>query len=758
MKKFFRTCLPLNAGSITVLMVIIILTLFFMGLSIFDTIELKTYDLRFQSRGVKKPSSKVVLAVIDEKSLDREGRWPWPRTKIAKLLDILSGDGAKVIGFDIGFWEPDENSNLKFIRDFEQEIKSLPIDNEPINPWIQERKREADNDRILAEAIKRSGARIVLGHFFHMSKSVLDYELSKEEIEKRLELIADSRYPLIQYEQPGIDLSDFLERLTAYAPESNLEILSRAAPSSGFINMESDTDGIIRRSWLIVTCDGELYAPMVIQSVRHYLDNRPMTVKAAIYGIEGIRIGDTFIPTDQNGRMMINYLGPEKTFHHYSITDILNRRFPEGTFADKIVLVGGTAIGLGDMRNTPFSSTGEYAGVEVQANVVDNILTRSFLHKTTWSGIYDIFTIIILALLMGIVLPRLHAVKGILFSIALFALHILISGWFFNQFGFLVNIVYPLLTIVALYTSLTLFYYITEERERKKIRGAFSYYVSSSVVNEMLKSPERLKLGGDKKDLSVLFSDIRGFTTISEGLAPEDLVHVLNEYLTVMTDIVFKYDGTLDKYIGDALMAVYGAPLDQPDHPSRACRSALDMIDALKDLNGKWAKEGKKPLNIGIGINTGLMMVGNMGSDQRFDYTVMGDAVNLCSRLEGANKAYRTNILISDSTYKRVRDEFECMELDSVRVKGRHLPIIIYQLMGEKGYVPKESMEVMQYFHHGLQLYKEQKWDKAIEMFQKVFHMDNSVYPAKIYIHRATELRSHPPGPDWDGVFEMDTK
>lgn len=758
MKKFFRTFLSLNPISITTFMVIIILILFFIGFSIFDIIELKTYDLRFLSRGVKKPASKVVLAAIDEKSLDKEGRWPWPRSKLAKMIEILSDDGAKVIGFDIGFWEPDENNILKFIKEFEQKIQSLPARSESLHQWIEERKKAADNDRILADTIKKSGAKVVLGHFFHMSKSALDYELSREEIDKRLELVANSRYPIIQYEQQDINLSGFLGRLTAYVPESNLEILSRAASLSGFINMETDADGIIRSSWLIVKCGDELYAPMSIQCVRHYLDDPQTTVRVAIYGVEGIRIGDTFVPTDEMGRMMINYLGPENTFDQVSITDILHRHFPEGTFKDKIVLVGGTAIGLGDIRNTPFSSSGEYAGMEVHANVIDNILTKSFLHKPTWSNIYDVFTIIILGLLMGIVLPRLNAVKGFLFTIALFALHILISRWFFNQFGFLVSIVYPLLTIIVVYTSLTLFYYITEERERKKIRGAFSYYVSSSVVNEMLKTPERLKLGGDKKDLSVLFSDIRSFTTISEGLTPEELVHLLNEYLTVMTDIVFKYDGTLDKYIGDAIMAIYGAPLDQPDHPSRACRSALDMMDGLKELNGKWIQEGKKPLDIGIGINTGPMMVGNMGSDQRFDYTVMGDAVNLGSRLEGANKSYKTNILISDSTYQRVKDEFECMELDSVRVKGKSQPVRIYQLIAEKGYISKEYEEAIEYFHRGLQLYKEQEWDKAIEMFEKVSNTDHSMYTATLYIQRANELKANPPGADWDGVFTMETK
>ncbi|MDY6972717.1 MAG: adenylate/guanylate cyclase domain-containing protein, partial [Thermodesulfobacteriota bacterium] len=343
------------------------------------------------------------------------------------------------------------------------------------------------------------------------------------------------------------------------------------------------------------------------------------------------------------------------------------------------------------------------------------------------------------------------------FASGLFIILILMSRWLFISSGILFNIVYPLLALSLIYTSLTVFHYLTEERERKKIKGAFSYYVSSSVVNEMLKNPDQLKLGGDKKDLSVLFSDIRGFTTISEGLAPEDLVHLLNEYLTVMTDVVFKYDGTLDKYMGDAIMAIYGAPLNQQDHPSRACHSALEMMEKLNKLNKKWIREGKPPMDIGIGINTDMMMVGNMGSDQRFDYTVMGDAVNLGSRLEGINKNYRTNILISESTYERVKDEFVCMEVDRVRVKGKTLPVNIYQLLAYNQ-LPETRGQAISLFHQGLELYRRQKWDEAIRVFQGVVDIDKGVGVAEVYIQRSRDLKANPPSPNWDGVFIMTTK
>jgi adenylate cyclase len=311
--------------------------------------------------------------------------------------------------------------------------------------------------------------------------------------------------------------------------------------------------------------------------------------------------------------------------------------------------------------------------------------------------------------------------------------------------------------MMTIYLGITVYRYITEEREKKKIRGAFQYYLTASVINEMLKDPSKLKLGGDKKDLTVLFSDIRGFTTISEKLTPEDLVHLLNEYLTEMTNLVFKYDGLLDKYMGDAIMAVFGAPLDQPDHALRACRTALGMMDELKKLQEKWADEGRPVFDIGIGINSGDMVVGNMGSDMRFDYTVMGDMVNLGSRLEGINKEYGTNIVISEYTYAVVKDALFCRELDSVRVKGKKLPVKIYELLGEKKDAEKWEKAVS-LFEEGLSKYKQALWDEAIAAFRKVLEVRQDDAPAKLYIDRCEELKKNPPEGSWDGVFTMTRK
>lgn len=746
----------INPFSITTYLTLVILFIFiFIEPSLLEIVELKTLDLRFKSRGTMKPHDAVVLAVIDEKSLNKEGRWPWPRSKIAKLIDYLSNDGAKVIGFDIGFLEPDENTNLELIDQFQQKIESLQLNNSKIKEFIQERKLRADNDRILANTIRRSRAKIVLGHFFYMNPAALNYRVEQKDIERQIERIKNSKYPLIMYDDPqGMAIDPFI---SAYIPEANIDILSQAAHSSGYFNTVADRDGVVRWMPLVFKCGRNIYAPLSIQSVWHYLDQPQLMVKVANYGIRGIKMGERFIPTAEDGKMLINYLGPEQTFPHYSLSDIMRGNIPQGTFKDKIVMVGATAIAIYDTRSTPFSSLGEYPGLEIHATVINNIITDNFLKKPKWTTLFDALAILIIGLFTGVVVRRVGALKGILFSSVLFILYILTSYWLFMYWGIWVTIIYPLLTLVLVYISLTVYHYLTEERERKKIKGAFTYYVSSSVVNEMLKHPEKLKLGGDRKDLSVLFSDIRGFTTIAERLTPEEVVHLLNEYLTVMTDIVLKNDGLLDKYIGDAIMALYGAPLDLPDHPIRACHSALEMMTELERLNQKWIAEGKHPIDIGIGINTGPMIVGNMGSVERFDYTAMGDSVNLGSRLEGANKSYKTNIIISEFTFERVKNNFTCMELDSVRVKGKKRPVKIYSLVGYEN-LPNIQEEVINQFNQGIAFYKKKKWDKAINIFENITAIDPDLYAAYVYIERCLDLKKNPPPPDWDGVYTMTTK
>ncbi len=745
LKKIFS----ISPLKIAIFVIFIALIMFFVDVRFLRFMELKALDLRMFSRGKLPSGGETVIAVIDEKSLSELGRWPWPRTTLAELVDRLKGYGAKVVGFDIVFSEPDQNSSLKTIIDLSNEVKEIGIQDKRIQGLLNRKKMTADTDAALAESINRA-KNVTLGYFFYRSKKEAPH-LSEAEIKAGEENIANSRYQMIRGETAPEDSA----LIHAYSAVTNLKPISDTAENSGYFNAFPDSDGTLRWSPLVIKFQDDYYLPLSLSLLLQYLDWPMLTLKTAGYGIEGVKIGNIDIPTDKSGRMLINYLGPAQTFPHYSISDIIAGRLSPDSFKNKIVIVGATAIGIYDLRVTPFSAV--YPGVEIHASVIDNILHRNFLRQSTFTSLLDVCSIIIFGLIVGIVIPRINAVQGVVLSLLMVAAFVVINTITLSHFNIWLNVIYPVLTMITIYLGISVYRYITEEREKKKIRNAFQYYLTGSVINEMLKDPSKLKLGGDKKDLTVLFSDIRGFTTVSEKMSPEELVHLLNEYLTAMTNMVFKYDGLLDKYMGDAVMAVFGAPLIQPDHALRACRTALGMMEELKKLQKKWAEEGKPVLDIGIGINSGDMVVGNMGSDMRFDYTVMGDMVNLGSRLEGINKEYGTNIIISEYTYNDVKDELFCRELDSVIVKGKKLPVKIYELLGERKDAEKWEKSVG-LFKEGLLKYRQGLWDEAIVSFRKVLEVKPDDAPSSLYINRCEELKKKPPEGPWDGVFTMTRK
>jgi adenylate cyclase len=746
LKKIFS----MSPLKITVLVIFLALVMFFIDMPFLRFMELKALDLRMVSRGKLATGGETVIAAIDEKSLSELGRWPWPRTTIARLVDKLKGCGAKAVGFDIVFSEPDQNSSLSAIVDLSKEVKKIGIKDKRVQGLLDKKKLVADTDAALAKAIKRA-KNVTLGYFFLKSSKEAEH-IGEKDIEAAAENIANSRYQMIKGEMSD---ESALSNVTAYSAVTTLKLLSDAAENSGYFNAFPDSDGTFRWSPLAIKFQDNYYLPLSLSLIVQYLDWPMLTLNMAKHGIEGIKIGDVNIPTDETGRMLVNYYGTGRTFPHYSISDIIKGKLSPDTFKDKIVIVGSTAIGIYDLRVTPYSSV--YPGVEIHATAIDNILHGNFLHRSSGTQLLDVCAIVFFGLFIGIVVPRVKAVQGMVLSLLVLISFVLINSFIFSRYNLWLNIIYPALTMIVIYLGITVYRYITEEREKKKIRGAFQYYLTASVINEMLKDPSKLKLGGDKKDLTVLFSDIRGFTTISEKLTPEDLVRLLNEYLTAMTNLVFKYDGLLDKYMGDAIMAVFGAPLEQPDHAVRACRTALDMMEELKKLQKKWTDEGRPAFDIGIGINSGDMVVGNMGSDMRFDYTVMGDMVNLGSRLEGINKEYGTNIVISEYTYAAIKDDLFCRELDSVRVKGKKLPVKIYELLGEKKDAERWEKAVS-LFEEGLSKYKQGLWDEAIGAFRKVLEVKKDDAPSTLYIERCEELKNNPPEGPWDGVFTMTRK
>ena len=754
MNQKLKTMAQVTPLKITLFVILTALMLFLLDARFLKLVELKTLDLRMASRGELPPGQETVIAAIDEKSLAELGRWPWPRTTMARLVDQLKASGAKSVGFDIVFSEPDASTNLKTLNALAAEMKKSGISDPNVMKLLHQKRAAADTDAILAASIQKAD-NVTLGYFFHFPRRGSERELAHitaDMIAANTARIENSRYAMINAKTNAPDESR-LPR--AYAPEANLSTLARAAQNSGYFNMLPDSDGSNRWAPLVIALGDNHYSSLAVSLVHAYLDFPPLALNLEAYGAKSIGIGNISIPTDESGRLLINYLGPPRTFPHYSIADILKGSIPPATFANKIVLVGATAIGIYDLRVTPFSST--FPGVEIHATVIDNILHRNFLTHSSFTRFIDIFAIIFFGLMIGLAIPRLSPIPGMIAALAIIAAFVAANFLIFFTLNVWLNLVYPFVTMITIYLGITIYHYFKEEREKKKIRGAFQYYLTASVINEMLKDPDKLKLGGEKKNLSVLFSDIRGFTTISEKLTPEELVALLNEYLTAMTNKVFQYDGLLDKYMGDAIMAVFGAPLDQPDHARRACLTALAMMKELHQLQNKWQAEGRLAFDIGIGINSGEMVVGNMGSEMRFDYTVMGDMVNLGSRLEGTNKEYGTNIIISAFTYDIVKDIMCCRELDGVRVKGKIKPVKIYELLGEKK-DEADFKNLIDVFAKALALYREEKWDEAMAAFGSVLDIKPGDSASTMYMERCKNLKEHPPAKPWDGVFVMTKK
>lgn len=740
-----KVLLTPTAFKTGLLATLLCLILYGSGIPFFHLMELKAFDLHFLYRGKIKAGDDIVIVAIDQKSIDDLGRWPWPRTRIAELVNRLNSYGAKVAAFDIVFSEPDKSSGIDTVRELKKRLKGRGSE---IRSEIEAMEREVDNDGILASMLKTNSS-VVLGYFFFTSE---------EEI-RHLRQTPDSVF-LVKEEEAGFMLRSIEQDvqppdvLNAAGIEENIPLISEAGSAFGYFNIVPDSDGTVR--WVpLVARYGEHYYPHIsIEVVRKYIDSPPLILNAARYGVDSVQIGDLIVPTDERGRLLINYRGPQKTFPHYSFSDVLNGSIPEDAFRDKIVIVGATAIGIYDMRVTPFSGT--FPGVEIHANVIDSILMGDFIHRPDWILIFDIASILFLGVSLSITISRIRALYAALFTIGLVGAYIVLNGYVFDLYRIWLTVVYPVITIVFVSGCVVTFQFMTEERKKREIKDAFSHYVSPSLVGEILVDPNKLVLGGEERRLTVLFSDIRGFTTISEGLKPQALVKLMNDFLTPMTEVILENGGTIDKYMGDAIMAFWGAPVWQEDHSEKACRTALIMLQRLAELRVEWEKAGVPRLDIGIGISSGAVTVGNMGSATRFNYTVMGDTVNLGSRLEGLNKEYSTHIIVPKYTYEDVKDEFILRQLDLIRVKGKHIPIKIYELMGGKS--EEKLSEIAGIFEMGLDLYQKMEWEKAGEYFNEVLKLRPDDGPSKTFLTRMDIYKEAAPPPDWDGVFVMTKK
>lgn len=599
---------------------------------IFEDFEFKTLDLRFKLRGKIHSTKKdeaifedIIIVDIDEKSLKKLGKfYGWPRSYHARAIDYINLGKPKAIGFDILFIERD--------KDIYQDIA-------------------------LCMATKNAGNVIHSTHLSTKGDEAADVE--------RERLFKNFAYPVN-------------ERIKTTLLENNLAslpILSLMKISSGlgYINIQPDYDGITRNAYLVSTYKGEVYPCFALEIARKalYIKREEVEVLPGKY----IRFKDIKIPIDKQGRMLINYTGPAYSYRYIPYYWVLNERVPSEVFKDKIVLFGTSAAGLMDLRSTPFSNV--YPGVEIHANIIHNIKSGSFLTGVSKGITFCI--VLFLGALVGFLssfLGLTSSIVAVFFALIFYSITIL---YYFKRLNIWLPSVQPLLVIVFAYLTVWIYRYRFEEREKKKIRNIFEKYVTSQIVNEILNDPKKLKLGGEKKEITIMFSDVRGFTSISEDLMPEEIVAILNKYLTSMSKIILKNRGTLDKFMGDGIMAFFGSPVYTCDHAQKTVLTAIEMQSELSKLNEEWKKEGKPSLYMGIGINTGEAVVGNIGSDERMEYTAIGDNINLCFRLQSLAKAGQ--IIISKSTYDQTASMIEVNKLEPVMVKGRKKTIQIYEVI-----------------------------------------------------------------------------
>jgi len=790
--KVFR----INAATITVGIIVMGMAAYLWGVPFLELMELKTVDLRFISRGVVAPGPEVVLAVVDEKSLEEQGKWIWPRSKFAKLVRILSESGAKVIAFDIGFLEPDKNSTVQAVADFEDVVESLGIREDKLDAYLMQVRQQADNDLIFAQAVRESNAKVVLGYFFQMTREGLEH-VGEKIVKAQIKNARTSRYSMIRYTS---DKAQSVPLQEAFMPQSNIATIAESTRYSGYFNMLPDRDGGVRWVPFIVRCREHLYAPLSVQVLRAYTGRAP-TVAIADYGVQGIRLGKLGVPTNELGGLMVNYRGGAKTFPHISITDILHHRVSPETFQNKIVLVGATAIGIYDMRVTPFSSV--FPGLEIHANIIDNILHQDFLQRPNWAAIFDLAAMALLGLLVGLAIPRLRALPGTTVTIGLLVTYILLCQYLFTHLGAWLNIVYPAAVLVFTHVSLTAYKYLTEERDKRFLQATFASYLAPELIEEMFNSKTMPELGGEARIVTAYFTDIQGFSTFSEILTAHQLVELLNEYLSAMTDILISEKGTLDKYEGDAIIAFFGAPMDLADHGLRACRVAVAMQNKLLELREKWRNEKQLPdepnrntknllpeewvpgdkwpkivhqMKMRIGINSGEIVVGNMGSSMRMNYTMMGDPVNLAARLEAAGKQYGVYTFASENTMglefidensarKKVGDMVEARMIDNITVVGKSEPVKVYEICAMKGGLVDQEQDLLKVFDEGMQHYLRVEWDEAIAKFNESLKIeqifDGKTTPSEVYIQRCKRFKENPPaapGEEWDGVFRLTEK
>lgn len=702
-----------------------------------DRIETFCYDMRLKISLSQTPDPRIVIVDIDEKSLAEEGRWPWGRDRLARLLDILFESGAVVVGFDMVFAEKDESSGLKILERLE--LRDLKED-AAFAEVIKKLRPRLNYDMIFARSMENRP--VALGYYFTDTDRV-----------------GGQLPPPVLRASAFEGLHNRFVSMTGYG--ANLPLFQERAMSTGHFTPLPDDDGVTRRVPMLIEYRGDYYEALSLAIVRALLGNPevlpgiPTGTGSGDYNrIEWLAVSDLRIPVDDQVAAFVPYRGKKGSFRYVSASDVLQKRYSDDVFDGAIILVGTTSPGLMDLRATPVSAV--FPGVEVNANMIAGILDQTIKHKPAYAMGAELLILAGTGLLLSFLLPYLSPFKSACAGLLTLAGVIGLNYWAWQH-----HLIMPLATtimMIPLICALDMSYgYFVENRAKRQITGLFGQYVPPNLVDEMSRNPDVFTMDGESRELTVLFADVRNFTALSETLTPRELSKMMNEYLSAMTAIIQHNRGTIDKYIGDAIMAFWGAPMPDAEHARNSILAALAMQRTMANLRPRFAERGWPEIHIGIGLNTGVMRVGNMGSQFRIAYTVMGDAVNLGARLESLTKEYGVGILVGEATRNALPD-IVWREIDLVCVKGKNQPVTIFEPLGLYAEVSEAILGEVSRFEEFLMHYRAREWDDAESLLHALQKDAPHSVLYDLYRKRILYFRSHPPEDSWDCVFQYAIK
>ena len=705
--------------------------------AVIEEIRVRTFDTFQRIDPRVKTIRPVTIVDIDEKSIAKLGQWPWPRTQIADLIINLSKYGAAAIAFDIVFAEPDRlnpDNTAKSMRYLDEvtraKLRELP-----------------SNDQILADAIKRS--RVVLG------------ETGLAEVNP----VFDKTLPVTGVAMLGGEPQRFLFDFPGLL--RNVKVLEENAAGRGLFTIKTERDGIVRRVPMMMQAQGAMMPSLSFEILRVVTGTPTVIVKSDQAGVKSVGVRGLEVPTDRNGQLWVHFAGQDPSIY-VSAVDVIEGNVPLDKIDRKLVLIGTSAVGLNDIKTTPVSSS--MPGVEIHAQVLEAALTKSLLSEPIYAIALEFLAALLLGILVIIFAPALGPVTLVAVG-ALFATFLVGTSWYFyTQYRMLIDFTYPLISTTAIYLTLIFSSFVREQAQRRQIRSAFGQYLSPALVEQLAQAPEKLVLGGEQREMTIMFSDVRGFTTISEAYKsdPQGLTKLMNRFLTPLTNAILARKGTIDKYMGDAIMAFWNAPIDDNEHQINACSAALDMLEKIDELNKVREVEAKEgghtfiPIKVGVGLNTGTCVVGNMGSDLRFDYSVLGDSVNLASRLEGQSKEYGFPIIVGSRTALAAKEKFAILELDFIMVKGKKEPEVIYAIAGREDTALSGRFQRLRNLTiEMLACYRSRDWEGALAAIERGRTTDEARTLGPLYDLYEARLRDHlqnPPPPEWNGAYQLLTK